>query len=64
MDNYSNIYICNEKRMFVGKIPEVEIARVATIVGTDFKPELTVEIKWYWKDDEGKSHTHKLEHDL
>ena len=50
--------------MFVGKIPEVEIARVATIVGTDFKPELTVEIKWYWKDDEGKSHTHKLEHDL
>ena len=47
--------------MFVGKLHEVDIFWVATIGGTDFKPTGIGTVKWSWKDDEGKSHTHRLE---
>ena len=50
--------------MFVGKVHEVTIYGVATIGRTDFKPTGIGTVKWYWKHDEGKSHTHILERAL
>ena len=64
VDNYSNTQICNDEIIFSGKLHEVEISRVATIGGTDFKPTLIGTVKWSCKDDKGKSHNHKLERAL
>ena len=50
--------------MFVGKLHEVEIYGVETIGGTDFKPTGIGTLKWSWKYDKGKSHTHILDHGL
>ena len=64
VDNSANTQICNYESMFVGKLHEVNISGVATIGGTDFKPTVIVTVKWSCKDDEGKSHTHRLERGL
>ena len=37
---------------------------VVTIGGTDCKPTGIGTVKWYWKDDKLKSHTHRLERAL
>ena len=58
--NSENTHICNDESMFVGKLHEVEISGVLTIGGVYFKPTVIGTVKWYWKDDEGKSHTHRL----
>ena len=50
--------------MFVGKLHEVNISWVATICGTYFKPTGIRTMKWSWKGDKRKSHTHRLEHAL
>ena len=50
--------------MFFGKLYEVDISGVTTTGGTDFKPTGIGTVKWSWKDDEGKSHTHRLERAL
>ena len=50
--------------MFVGKFNGVEIDGVVTVGRTDFKPTVVGTVKWYWKDDELKSYTHRLEHAL
>ena len=47
--------------MFVRNLHEVGIDRVATILEKYFKPTGIVTAKWSWKDDEGKSHTRKLD---
>ena len=47
--------------MFFDNLHEVDISGVATIGGTDFKPAGIRTVKWSWKDDEFKSHTHRLE---
>ena len=40
------------------------IAGVVTIVGKNFNPTVIGTVKCSWGYDEGKSHTHKLEHIL
>ena len=47
--------------MFFGKLHEVKIDGVETIGGKEFKPTGIGTVKWSWKDDEGESHTCKLE---
>ena len=64
MDNSAKTNIFNDESMFVGKLHEVDIFGVATIGGTDFKPTGMGTVKWSCKDDEGKSHNHRLEHVL
>ena len=61
MDNSENTHILNEDSMFVGKLHDVDISGVSKIGGTDFKPTIIGTVKWSWKYDEGKSHTHRLE---
>ena len=50
--------------MFFGKLYEVDISRVVTIGGTYFIPTEIGTVKFSWKDDEEKSHTHRLERAL
>ena len=64
MNNSENTHICNYERIFVGKLHEVKFSGVATIDRTDFKPTGIGTVKWYWKDNEGNSHTLRLERAL
>ena len=47
--------------MFVGKLHEVEISGVVMIGGTHFNPTGIGTVRWSWKYDKEKSHTHRLE---
>eukprot|EP00957_Ditylum_brightwellii_P133134 10150694-Ditylum_brightwellii.AAC.1 len=60
-DNSAKVHIFNDKRIFVGElIPIGSNIRVATIRGTDHKPEAIGTARVYWKDDKGNSHQYDL----
>lgn len=59
-DNSANTHICNDKNMFV-TFKSTTSGMVATIGGKMNKPSGIGTVEWKWKDDEGASHTERLE---
>ena len=64
LDNSENTHSFYDESMFFGKLHEGGIYGVEIIVGIDFKPAGIGTVKWSWKDDEVKSHNHRLERAL
>ena len=59
-DNSANTHICNNRGMFTS-FQETTSGMVAAIGGKLNRPGGIGHIKWSWKDDNGKEHTHHLE---
>ena len=59
-DNSANTHICKDREMFV-TFKETTSGMVATIGGKLNQPSGIGTVEWTWKDDNGVSHTNRLE---
>eukprot|EP00957_Ditylum_brightwellii_P012597 952026-Ditylum_brightwellii.AAC.1 len=57
-----NAHIFNDKNLFIGDIMAMDpTTGVETIGGIDHKPQGIGLVEIEWKDDEGATHTYKLQ---
>jgi hypothetical protein len=63
VDNAANCHICNDKRMFIGKINEfsVESSYSVDTVGGGSKPKGIGTVLWMITDDAGKRHEERID---
>lgn len=63
-DNSANVHVCNNEKMFVGEIEPLEGHAVATIGGASNHASGIGTVRWRWKDDLGREHSHLIQNVL